>query len=517
MNHKNNWTESTSPVCRVAFIGFLALIVILGVALRLTDFDNPPLDFHPARQLHSALIARGFYLNDGGDLPEFDAEYEHEALSRGVQELWIEPPVMEWLSARLYHAVGDADLRVPRALAVFFWLLGAAPLAWLTWRRFGAVGFAASLSFYLLFPYGVVASRSFQPEPLLICLMLFALDGLDRWSETERWRDALYGAIFAGLAIFVKQVAVFPLGVAMVCLVLTKTGSLRKALISAQVWTMALVSIAPVLAYNVWGVWIDGFLRQQYQGRFVFSEWTSVGFYIRWLRMIDAVFSIWLVTGALFGVGLISDKKLRWLTGGFFVGYIVYGFALPHHIGTHDYYQLPLFPWMAIGLASLADVIFRRMGTIKAAPALTRAIVLGTCLFACGWMALDASIRIGRVDYRDWPERYREFAAVYDPYAGQINTIGIMDDYGAGMIYWGLRTPMIWDRSVESLPENEANDVIAAAMRNRQYLIVTDLTRFYRQPRLQRWLMTHGETVDQQADYLIIRILNGDDAPEEQL
>ena len=33
----------------------LILIFLIGAALRFLDFSNPPLDFHPARQLHSAL------------------------------------------------------------------------------------------------------------------------------------------------------------------------------------------------------------------------------------------------------------------------------------------------------------------------------------------------------------------------------------------------------------------------------------------------------------------------------
>ena len=33
----------------------LILIFLIGAALRFLDFSNPPLDFHPARQLHSEI------------------------------------------------------------------------------------------------------------------------------------------------------------------------------------------------------------------------------------------------------------------------------------------------------------------------------------------------------------------------------------------------------------------------------------------------------------------------------
>ena len=37
------------------------LILALGIALRLVDADDAPLDFHPTRQLHNLLVARSIY------------------------------------------------------------------------------------------------------------------------------------------------------------------------------------------------------------------------------------------------------------------------------------------------------------------------------------------------------------------------------------------------------------------------------------------------------------------------
>ena len=42
----------------------------LGFAIRMVDLTDPPLDFHPTRQLRSAIIARSMYYRS---LPE--AEY----------------------------------------------------------------------------------------------------------------------------------------------------------------------------------------------------------------------------------------------------------------------------------------------------------------------------------------------------------------------------------------------------------------------------------------------------------
>jgi hypothetical protein len=48
----------------------LALVFFFGLVGRFYDFDDPPLDFHPTRQLHSMLIARGMYYEHLEDAPD---------------------------------------------------------------------------------------------------------------------------------------------------------------------------------------------------------------------------------------------------------------------------------------------------------------------------------------------------------------------------------------------------------------------------------------------------------------
>lgn len=498
---------------RLGMGALLFLILMIGAGIRFIEFSNPPLDFHPARQLHSALIARGFYLSDGGELPGRDLRYREEARMRGDGELWIEPPIMEYISAKVYALVGDADLRVPRALAISFWLFGAIGLIWLTSGWLTGPGVIATTAIILLLPYGVFVSRSFQPEALMSCVTILALGALMRWSERKSWGLALVSGAFVGLAIFVKQVMIFPLGLALACAMFGTAGSIRKTIASPQHWVMGLFAIFPTALYNVWGLWIDGFLSQQYQGRFNFSAWFTPGFYIRWLRAIDAVFGILLVAAALIGISLLrGTRRTTWL--GYFAGYVLYGLALPHHIGTHDYYQTPLFPFVAVGIGALVERVSRDF-RFESSDRLRRVLIAASLALVCGWWVLTTGLTLRRVDYRAYPERLERMAQQYDPYPNQINVVGLMDDYGAGMMYWGLRTPVIWDRSVETLDAEAADQVLRETFNNRQYLIVTDFARFYQQPRLQEWLKAHGELVEADSAAYVYRIDNGDNPPEE--
>ena len=52
---------------RVLLVG---VVLICGFVTRLYDLTDPPLDYASARQLRSAMIARGKYYATQGDAPE---------------------------------------------------------------------------------------------------------------------------------------------------------------------------------------------------------------------------------------------------------------------------------------------------------------------------------------------------------------------------------------------------------------------------------------------------------------
>lgn len=488
------------PIRKFTFsqIAVLILVFLIGILVRLVDFDDPPLDFHPARQLHSALIARGFYLRSDGILPNEDVNYMHEAMMRGIHEPWIEPPIFEKLASLGYSIAGDADLRIPRGLAIFFWLLGGVGLVFLSAKTLAANAVIALCSFYLFLPYNILASRSFQPEPLMICLMIWGLNAFVNWYEAPSNRRAFIAGILIGLAILVKQTVIFPLAFAGFTLAVGDR-SLKMTLKRRDFWLFCLLAAGPVAIYNIWGIWGSGFLKQQYQGRFFLAEIVNPAFYIRWIRMIDKVVGVPLFIVLIIGLFVLKNRRMRMMGLGFLAGYLVYGLVLPHHIGTHDYYQLPLMPLLSLGFGGVFETLF----DLTNAP--QKLIRLALALL-CGWWVIDGVLTMNRHDYRQWPERWRTLTPVLEPYPGQINTIGIMDDYGAAMVYWGLKTPMIWDRTVEGLPDPEAESIIRSVMMNREYLMVTDLPGFYSQPKLQNWLRGSADLIESAPDYLLYRM-----------
>ncbi len=493
----------------------IIFIFLSAFALRLYDFDDPPLDFHPARQMHSALMARGFFLKDGGILKDRSEAYNKDAMMLGMLEAWIEPPFYEKLTAGLYHIFDTVDLRIPRFTSVLFWLIGGIGLCLLTDELLGPVGMFGALGWYLFFPYGVIASRSFQPDIIMVSLLIWSMYLLRRWvMQPHSIMRAVSAGLCAGLCIFIKQVAAFPLGLAFAA-GLVSVNTLKKTLKNPLVWLAAVLSLAPMLAYNYWGYFVKGFLVQQYQGRFFLSELISPSFYIRWLRMIDHVFTIPLFFFAVWGVLMIRDSGTRVSWMAYFLGYLFYGMSLPHHIGTHDYYQLLIFPFAAVGLASLVRCGAR--GIMKASRKQSRLVPVLAVICAvllCFWWAANSVMTLHRSDYRAWPQRWVDWMPELEPYENRTATIGIMDDYGGGMIYWGLRNPGVWDTSVETLDDFDALVKLNTTFWNYDYLIVTNLNKFYEQPKLRRYLDDTAVIYRQEADYIIYKLNENRDEEE---
>ena len=74
-----------------------------------------------------------------------------------------------------YAVVGEERLAIPRLLSISAWQIGAFPLMAIARRLSGPAGVIVALATYLFLPYGVVASRAFQPDALMTSASLFAL------------------------------------------------------------------------------------------------------------------------------------------------------------------------------------------------------------------------------------------------------------------------------------------------------------------------------------------------------
>jgi len=443
---------------RKAWIISLLVIFILGIGIRLYDLTDLPLDFHSTRQLLSALKARGMYYQG---LKGIDPEIRTFAIQQWKFRATVEPEFLERIVANTYQYIGGEQLWIPRVFSITFWIIGGFFLFLLARRLTSIDGALAATAFYLFLPYAVIASRSFQPDPLMVMLTILFWWAVYEWafvspggqlvtsdnkqhikttlSENKSWLFAILAGLFGGFAIYIKFVAAFfVIGGGIGTLLMR--GTLRDALKQPQLYVMGILGIIPGTAYFIYGVFIDGFLRQQFNGRFIPSYLINPSFYLGWVDMLNIVMGGIPIMLALTGLFFYGDKKNRFMLG-LWASYVLFGFYFDFHIASHDYYSLPFIPIVALSFAPLAEFVLSKLAQLTSTKFLrfSSYIFLIFGVFASLWSTRNI---FNSVNYRPEAEMWAEISRITDGH----NVAGLTVDYGSSVAYFGWRTITAWPR-----------------------------------------------------------------------
>lgn len=474
----------------------------MGLGIRLYDITDPPLDFHPTRQLRSALIARGMYYQNLEGEPEWKREQAMQAWQR---ESIIEPPVMERLSAWLYGVFGGMYLWIPRSLSSLFWVSAAVAIFLLGSELSRRDGGLAAAFYFLFLPYGIYASRTFQPDPLMIALIAWALWAFLHWYRVRTMRMALYAGLLSGLAIFVKSVAVFFIGGAFAGLILLGVGALN-ALRERQIWVMAGLAATPATAFTIYGLWVAGFLQRQFNYRFFPQLWRDQVFYIRWQEMATNIAGFAILLAALTGILLVRDKGKRGFLLGLWVGYGLYSFVFPYHTITHDYYQLPLILIVSVS----STVVFAELlGSIAAAQKGTwvQMSVVLLLFAAAAFKVWDVRVNLARDNYRGELDFWEQVGQNVEPGA---SVLSMSQEYGYPLAYYGWRTSDVWlnsqDIELRVLAGKSREEIVEKqydALTEHDYFVITKMSKLNGDPSLKEMLYNQYSVVAEGRNFVI--------------
>lgn len=493
----------------------LLVVFLAALAIRLYDLTDLPLDFHPTRQLFSALKARGIYYQS---LPDAPAELRAFAIQQGRLRATIEPEIMERFVAFTWKFTGEG-LWVARIYSSLFWLIGGLFLYLLACDLFAKDAALFAAAFYLLLPYAVIASRSFQPDPLMVMLLLGFWWAVNRWAQSSSWPYVLLASLLGGLAVFVKLNAAFfvvggALGAAL------GRASFRSLLRSKQAWAMAALGILPGLGWVVYGL-SHGFLGQQFGGRFLPALFLSPNFYLGWAEMLDNVLGLFVFALALLGLLLADSKPARSFLLGLWAAYFAFAVFFNYHISTHDYYSLPLVPIAALALTPLADAIVGRIGNPTSANqtdiverignppyarqnAIPTYAILTLCLLATLWTSRTA---LKSADYRPQAGFWRQIGGTVRGY----RLVALTQDYGLPLAYWGWTASASWPDSSDLAYHalrgggQTFEKYFGRLTKNKDLFLVTDLADLKRQPELQARL-SHFSIFAEGEGYIIYNL-----------
>lgn len=501
MNDASNPLTDKPEVSRrtthlIAWILALVLLV-LGLGLRLYDLTDQPIDFHATRQLRGAIIARGMYYQM---LPNADAEARQAAITFANTLGQYEPSIVEKLVAYGYLLAGEEKLWISRLVTSFFWVVGGLALFALALRLSSTWPALVVLAYYLILPFGVQASRSFQPDPGMVMWIVLTIYALYRWSEKPAWKWAILAGILGGIGILTKVVAAYIIGGAAVALVLHTLG-LRRFWRSLQVWAMGVLMLLPTVLY---------YMGRSGRASEYIEGWTlslshlllEPSWYVRWLNLVQNLMGLTPLLLALVGV-LIARQKHRLLLAGLWGGYLIYALFLPYQMYTHNYYHLQLIPIIALSLLPVAEAILERLSQQTR---FWQVLFLGIALVGIVFPAWLSIAEQNREDYRNEPAYWQEIAS-YLPTDGKI--LALTQDYGYRLIYYGWRKVVLWpNRGERNLSElrgisKEFEEFFAKRIEDKSYFLVTAFGQFNDQPDLKQTLNERYPLIAEGDGYLI--------------
>lgn len=330
-----------------------ALIILLGVCLRLWHISSPVADWHSWRQADTAAVARNF-LKFGIDplRPRYD-DLSNIQSGKDNPEGYrmVEFPVYQlfgvWLFQIFHIRTIEISLRLVSVIAEGFSIL----FIILLMRRISSpLAAIASGVFFAVLPYSMYYGRTILPEPLVIFFSLasvyFAFLGFDK-KGIGREVLLFFSAVLAGLGLLTKPYAVFlllPLAIPY----LTH--------FKFSVWyliRLVLIGLIACIPLYLWRQWILHFPEGIPAYTWLFNE-GNIRFkpaWVRWLfieRIGKLIFGVW---GTVFLVlGTVAKKKLEEIgvLGLFSIGSLLYMSIIARGNVQHDYYQILILPTLVL-------------------------------------------------------------------------------------------------------------------------------------------------------------------------
>jgi hypothetical protein len=441
----------------------LAVLLALAFAIRLDGITGPPFDNAVSRQFESALLARMYYLDGSRTL----SVQQRQVLRAWHDEIKpIEPPIMELLGAGAYRVVGREALWIPRCLSALWWVLGGVFLYLIARRLQSPPAALAACAVYLFVPFALVGSRSFQPDPLMIAVMLAAILTIVRYDEQPSWARVGVATAVSAAALLVKPGIAAPIIFVVFAALAVRRSGTRRLLVDGQFLAFWL-SALPMFGWYAYGTIAAPYLRGHVSAKlkpsllaepsFWSGWWHQIVFVVTYPRLSDVLTLLVLVLSAA-GVLAAPRGRPRTLLLALWIGYACYGLVFTFHISTHNYYSLPVIPIVALSLGSAVDWGLGRLRV--AGPAALSAVGLAAVL-AGGLIAWKMHPFLADPSFRADAARYAEAGRLADH-----TSRGLYVDkhYGDPLRYYGWTAGTLLASGWETNPQRTARRTLAIAL-----------------------------------------------------
>ncbi len=323
----------------------LVVMFLLATLIRLDDIKTPGhlLD----REYTSAIFARAYYFANNQAVPDWRQDI---AITAKGQQPVLEPPFVEYLVSLIYRVAGREDLSYARYLTNAFWLIGGIFMFLIARKLLSTDEAFIATGYYLFVPMGILISRSFQPDSLMMMMFLISLYAFVYYFDAPSTKRLLFAAIFTGITLLLRPLVIFAIFCAFLALSFHRHQNWKK-IIDFPLVIFSIVSLLPALVYYGYGIIFSGFMRWKVTTSFMPYLLVKKDFWLGWLDNILDVAEFIPLLLAIIGFFLLRDKKVRYLIVGLMTSFVLFSLAFTYHIHTHPYYHIQLFPIVGLCLA----------------------------------------------------------------------------------------------------------------------------------------------------------------------
>ncbi len=540
VDHVENTRLFNKPAFKFTII---LLLFVTAFAVRLYHINRPALDIAAIRQYQNAHIARGLYYEANDNISETRKEIARLNMTR--MGFVLEPRIIENAAVLGYRIMGAENLWIPRVLSSVFWIFGGILLYLIARNIFSPVVALFSTAFYLFLPFSILASRSFQPDPLMVMIMLLSIHRVVKYDETPSLKNLVIAAIFTGVAAIIKPYCIFIIFFAFFSLVVLRMG-FWKAIFNRNTAIYTILIVLPATLYYGYNLLTNtGFLGDHVQGSFLPHLLLSPPFWEGWLSMIGQVVGYIAFVFALFGLFKAQQGRPKALLTGLWIGYFLFGLSATYQIHTHSYYTLPFIPVIALSLGSVATNVINR-ATPKFASRLRIIVVTMVILASLLGLSVNMSnmpLKNVLLDYKSELKtvamftginpQFRKFLAddfkkevkvakeIGEHVGHSVNTVFLTPHFGRVIAYYGEFGGLPWPTSeslyarkvrgakVPDIEKDFTPDHIMLLFQGRfikyapDFFIITAFEEFEKQSDLRKVLYGNYSVYVQNDDYLI--------------
>jgi hypothetical protein len=492
-------TKSNSVIYKPNWLlACLFLVFMLGGLIRLKEIKAPGLLIE--REYTSAIFSRYFYFHDNETINPWRREVVE--ITKQRQPI-VEPPVTEFLVSLIYRVVGREELWYARILTSAFWLIGGVFLFKTARLLLSDSAALFATAYYLLVPAGVLISRSFQPDSLMMMLYLASLYYIVRYFFQRSLTLLLVAAILSGITLLVRPLVLFAIFGAFIALSIYFKGSWKRV-IDRPFLIFSFVTFIFLFAYYGYGILIADFLRWKVDDSFRPYLLLRRVFWQEWFTLGVSHVGFTALIAAILGFPLINKRPVQAMILGLAVAYIIFGMVFTFHIHTHGYYHIQLIPLIALSAAPLVkEIITLLRGASRYWWIPTSAALV--VMFFFGYRQINEGLHRAVFESESTAKEVGEIVHHSD------QTVFIAHHYGLPLEYYGELSGAFWPKSStywfyreEGERELSVQERIDALGFEPEYFVITNFNEFTRLHQdLQSYLVQSCKVLAEDDDYLI--------------